>query len=214
MPLTQVNNGDSGSSARTKINASFTQVDTNTTAIAALPTTYQPLDADLTAIAALTPSNDDSIFRVAGAWVNRTVAQAKAILGLNNVDNTSDANKPVSTATQTALNLKQDAESTNTTYFKLSLGETVSRNLLAADYNSLIQFQLAAPATLTFPNSILTFYDGGIVYIQNSDTSLASVTIAAGGGAVLYVGAKGTTLAAGETAGIIRLAPTEWLRLF
>lgn len=32
----------------------------------------------------------------------------KSDVGLSNVDNTSDANKPVSTATQTALNLKQD----------------------------------------------------------------------------------------------------------
>lgn len=32
----------------------------------------------------------------------------KANIGLGNVDNTSDANKPVSTATQTALNAKQD----------------------------------------------------------------------------------------------------------
>jgi hypothetical protein len=32
----------------------------------------------------------------------------KNAVGLNNVDNTSDANKPVSTATQTALDLKQD----------------------------------------------------------------------------------------------------------
>jgi len=30
-------------------------------------------------------------------------------VGLGNVDNTSDANKPVSTATQTALNLKANA---------------------------------------------------------------------------------------------------------
>lgn len=214
MPLSSVNNGDSGSTARTKINAAVTQVNTNTTAIAALPATYQPLDSDLTAIAALTPSNDDSIFRVAGAWVNRTVVQAKAILGLGNVDNTTDANKPVSTATQTALNLKQDAEAENTTYFKVSLGETASRNLLAADYNSLIQFELAAPATLTFPNSISTFYTGGIVYLQNSETSAQPLTIAAGGGTVLYVGAKTTTIAAGVTACIIRIAPTEWLRLF
>lgn len=32
----------------------------------------------------------------------------KTAVGLSNVDNTSDANKPVSTSTQTALNLKQD----------------------------------------------------------------------------------------------------------
>jgi hypothetical protein len=35
----------------------------------------------------------------------------KTAVGLGNVDNTSDANKPVSTATQTALNLKADATS-------------------------------------------------------------------------------------------------------
>ena len=33
----------------------------------------------------------------------------KAMVGLGNVDNTTDANKPISTATQTALNLKYDA---------------------------------------------------------------------------------------------------------
>ena len=38
----------------------------------------------------------------------------KAQVGLGNVDNTSDANKPVSTATQTALNGKQNADATLT----------------------------------------------------------------------------------------------------
>jgi hypothetical protein len=36
-----------------------------------------------------------------------TPAALKTALALNNVDNTSDADKPVSTATQTALNAKQ-----------------------------------------------------------------------------------------------------------
>lgn len=81
----------------------------------------QPIDADLTAIAALSPSNDDIIQRKSGAWTNRTPAQVKTDLaltksdvGLANVDNTSDANKPVSSATQTALDGKVD-ESTLTT---------------------------------------------------------------------------------------------------
>lgn len=39
-------------------------------------------------------------------WKNKTLV--KGDVGLGNVDNTSDANKPVSTATQTALNSKQD----------------------------------------------------------------------------------------------------------
>jgi hypothetical protein len=37
-----------------------------------------------------------------------TVTLAKSDVGLSNVDNTSDANKPVSTATETALNAKLD----------------------------------------------------------------------------------------------------------
>jgi hypothetical protein len=75
--------------------------------------TKQASDADLTAIAGLSPSNDDILQRKAGAWTNRTPAQvktdlalAKGDVGLGNVDNTSDANKPVSTATQTALDAK------------------------------------------------------------------------------------------------------------
>ena len=39
-------------------------------------------------------------------WKNETVD--KTFVGLGNVDNTSDLNKPISTATQTALNAKQD----------------------------------------------------------------------------------------------------------
>jgi hypothetical protein len=42
-------------------------------------------------------------------WKNKTLV--KGDVGLGNVDNTSDVNKPVSTATQTALNLKVDGNS-------------------------------------------------------------------------------------------------------
>ena len=78
-------------------------------------TTYQPLDADLTTIAGLTATTDNVIQSVGSAWASRTPAQLKTTLaltktdvGLANVDNTADAAKPISTATQTALNLKLD----------------------------------------------------------------------------------------------------------
>jgi hypothetical protein len=77
----------------------------------------QALDSDLTAFAALTPTNDDLVQRKAGAWTNRTVAQFKTDLGitksdvgLGSVDNTSDLAKPVSSATQTALDDKQSSD--------------------------------------------------------------------------------------------------------
>lgn len=73
--------------------------------------TYQPLDTDLTTIAGLTPTTDNIIQSVGSAWASRTPAQVKTALALNNVDNTSDAGKPVSTAQQTALDLKANLAS-------------------------------------------------------------------------------------------------------
>jgi hypothetical protein len=79
----------------------------------AIGTNVQPYSAELAAVAALSPSNDDVIQRKAGAWTTRSMAQLKTDLalsksdvGLGSVDNTSDLSKPISTATQSALNLK------------------------------------------------------------------------------------------------------------
>ena len=54
----------------------------------------------------------------------------KTQVGLGNVDNTSDANKPVSTATQTALDLKYDASNPNNyeTSTELNARDTTNRN--------------------------------------------------------------------------------------
>lgn len=62
----------------------------------------QASDADLTAIAALSATNDDIIQRKAGAWTNRTVAQFKTDLQLNNVPNTDATNRANHTGTQAA----------------------------------------------------------------------------------------------------------------
>ena len=53
----------------------------------------------------------------------------KAQIGLDNVDNTSDANKPISTATQNALNLKADANK----YLPLT-GGTLTGDLTSPKY--------------------------------------------------------------------------------
>lgn len=80
----------------------------------------QASDSDLTTIAGLSPSADDLLQRVAGAWAARTPAQVKTSLalakgdvGLGSVDNTSDADKPVSTAQQTAINARIPASTVN-----------------------------------------------------------------------------------------------------
>lgn len=82
---------------------------------------------ELTAIAGLTPSNDDFLQRKAGAWSNRTVAQVKSDLALSNVDNTTDANKPVSSAQLALIRaLRRDPAD----------GEAVLERLSAIDGNS------------------------------------------------------------------------------
>lgn len=52
----------------------------------------------------------------------------KAQVGLGNVDNTSDANKPVSIATQAALNLKADKTTTDGINTRLTAEETATAN--------------------------------------------------------------------------------------
>jgi len=65
-----------------------------------------------------TPTNNQALIYESSTdlWKNKTVD--KTFVGLSNVDNTTDANKPISTATQTALNLKQNASTAIKTVVK------------------------------------------------------------------------------------------------
>jgi len=66
-----------------------------------------------------------------GTAAQRTYANAKTDLSLNNVDNTSDASKPVSTATQTALNAKSPiADPTFTGTVNLPEGPVIAGNTI------------------------------------------------------------------------------------
>ena len=60
--------------------------------------------ADASALSGYVPTTTT----VNGHALSANVSVTKSDVGLGNVDNTSDANKPVSTATQTALDLKAD----------------------------------------------------------------------------------------------------------
>ena len=66
----------------------------------------------LTDVIISNPEDGEFLKYDGGEWVNDNVS--KADVGLSNVDNTTDANKPVSTAGQTALNLKADVTSVPT----------------------------------------------------------------------------------------------------
>src|SRR5690606_15500598 len=61
----------------------------------------QALNSYLTAIAGLSPNSNDVLQFKVGSWANRSPGQFKVDLGLNSVDNTSDATKNSATATLT-----------------------------------------------------------------------------------------------------------------
>lgn len=74
----------------------------------------QALDTDLNTIAALDSSTAGALVTDGSGWIRKTYAQLKTALslvkgdvGLDNVDNTSDSAKPVSTAQQAALDGKR-----------------------------------------------------------------------------------------------------------
>lgn len=78
----------------------------------------------------------------AGAQVNKVTSVAgrggdvvldKNDIGLNNVDNTSDANKPISTATQEALNKKVDASAISDMLTKTEANSTYATKIEAKD---------------------------------------------------------------------------------
>jgi hypothetical protein len=206
MALTPVYNNDSGSTVRTKINTAFTAIDTATADIL----TKQPLDADLTTIAALTPSNSDTLQYISGAWANRTAAQAKTTLSLGNVDNTSDANKPVSTATQSALDLKQN-------YITQLKNETGTITVTSAYISSLIVVNNGGASQINFPDDVTepNLQIGHSMMVHNRATSSGNVTLQASGGAtLLFSGVLNGVLSTKGSALVIKIAIDTWLRIY
>lgn len=126
MPLETFDNLESLATVRAKLNLAIEAINTLEEAgaaewgnisgtlsdqsdLLAVINDLQPLDSDLTAIAALTTTSyGRSLLELANVGALKTsLSLVKGDVGLGNVDNTSDASKPISTATQTALDLKQ-----------------------------------------------------------------------------------------------------------
>ena len=161
----------------------------------------QPLDADLTTIAGLTATTDNFLVAVANAWASRTPAQVKTTLALNNVDNTSDAGKPVSTATQTALNLKAALTVTDALDARLDILEIPSIALtdattiaVNAALGNKFKVTLGGNRTLGNPTGA---YDGQLLIFNVLQDATGSRTVTLGN---KYRLASGVTLTWSTTA--------------
>jgi hypothetical protein len=169
----------------------------------------QPLDTELTTLAGLTATTDNIIQSVAGAWASRTPAQLKATLalvkgdvGLGNVDNTSDASKPISTATQTALDLKANLAVTVRTV----AGTTDT--LVLADQGKVIETTAATAVTETIPlNTAVAFPIGTVV--EWCQIGAGQITVAFAGTLRAPGGAK--TRAQYSTIGARKRGTDEWV---
>lgn len=146
----------------------------------AIGTDVEAHDTDLTTIAGLSPSNDDLLQRKSGAWTNRTPAQVKtdlvlvkADVGLGSVDNVSDLNKPISTATQTALDLKAPKDSP---IFTTSVTVPTPTN----DTDAASKGYVDAAAQGLVPRSVSRVASTANVTISSPGASIDGVTLSNG----------------------------------
>jgi hypothetical protein len=127
----------------------------------------------------------------------------KGDVGLGNVDNTSDANKPVSTATQTALDAKTNKLITTNR-------QTASYTLVAGDADKLVEMNVASANDLTIPlNSSVAFATGTQILLaqygagQTTIVPTSGVTVRSNGAKLkLNVQYSGATL--------IKIGTDEW----
>ena len=109
-----------------------------------------------------------------------TVTLAKSDVGLGNVDNTSDDNKPISSATQTALDGKASSvhthTSSNISNFNESVNDRVGDLLVAGDNISLEYINSPASLTVsivpTFLNTSLVAGSGISLSYANSELTV------------------------------------------
>ena len=106
-------------------------------------------------------------------FVGNRAATAKAIADLSNVNNTSDINKPISTATQTALDLKSDER---ISYISES---GTSRTLSASDLYKVIHTSSGSNITITIPNDVgdVLFPIGSYLEIRQMGAGQVTISV-------------------------------------
>jgi uncharacterized ubiquitin-like protein YukD len=127
----------------------------------------------------------------------------KTAVGLGNVDNTSDANKPVSTATQTALDAK-------TNKLVVTNRQTASYTLVLSDADKLVEMNVGSANNLTVPlNSSVAFSTGTQILLAQYGAGQTTV-VATSGVTIRSNGAKFKLNAQYSGATLIKIAENEW----
>lgn len=132
------------------------------------------------------------------------VTLVKADVSLGNVDNTSDVNKPVSTAQAAAILLAQSS------LVGINSQSGTSYTPVLGDAGKLIVMTSASANTLTIPPNSSVGYPIGTT-LPVASTGAGVTTIAAGSGVTLVApdGARLTT--AGRQAAPVKIATDTWL---
>jgi hypothetical protein len=128
---------------------------------------------------------------------------AKGDVGLGNVDNTSDANKPVSTATQTALDAK-------TNKLIVTNRQTASYTLVLGDADKLVEVNNASANNLTVPlNSSVAFSTGTQILLAQYGAGQTTI-VATSGVTIRSNGAKLKLNAQYSGATLVKIGENEW----
>jgi hypothetical protein len=127
----------------------------------------------------------------------------KTAVGLGNVDNTSDANKPVSTAQQTALDLK-------TNKLIVANRQTASYTLVLSDADKLVEMNVGSANNLTIPlNSSVAFGIGTQILLAQYGAGQTTIVLTSGV-TLRSNGAKVKLNAQYSGATLIKIAENEW----
>jgi hypothetical protein len=200
---TQVNNALSTKYDASNPSGFQTAAQVSTAASSAVTSANSYTDSKIAALTAASPAALDTLAEIATALGNDpnfattvttglsnrlrvdTAAQglsgtqkinAKTNIDLQNVDNTSDLNKPISTATQTALNLKYDASNPNNYETPTQLNARDTANRSRANHTGT---QVAATIS-DFSSAALSIALTGISFVNSA--VVAADTILAGFG--------------------------------
>lgn len=140
--------------------------------------------------------------------INTPTGIVKGDVGLGNVDNTSDVNKPVSTAQQTALNLKL-----NLTGGTLSGALNFAPTVTVASATSTAIGAAAANAVDISGVTTITSFDTVAAGIERSVRFTGALTLTHNAVSMILPGAANIVTAAGDTAHFRSLGSGNWICL-